>query len=181
MRRVGLLAAVVAVGVLGCRQIPELSSDSMFMGDFRSTGEVALSGRIPLVSTNPGGASFNRERVVGVQVDVSKRNDGTWGGRINGAPVSINEAGTRITGSGVDINIKRNENEWVIGGYWINESIRIVLNDQEIRAQTPGRSFALKKIADGLYGEEGQLRFLGEAALPDPPMPQLAVALLATI
>lgn len=180
--RVSVLLVSV-VGLLGCASGPhEVGSLALFEGDFRPTGEVALAGRIPLVDTQASGATFNQERIVGPNVDVSRRSDGTWAGRIYDEPVTIDAAGTQISGANLTARISREGRQLVVGGVWGNGPIRIVINPQEIRVATPRGAFTLPNTGPGSYGDQQQLQLSGEAAeVLAAPQPQLAVALLATI
>ncbi|MCI0672081.1 MAG: hypothetical protein L0Y64_16640 [Myxococcaceae bacterium] len=186
MKRMALLMSVVLTGALvstGCRAGPEVvPGEGASAGEFRSTGGVALSGRIPLVDNAPGGASFNHERVVGPLVEMSARSDGSWAGRIAGEPVAIAAGGTQLVGSGINLRFTRREEGLEIGGLWQNGLVRVVVDAKEIRVTSPWRSFSLPAREQGVYGEDGQLRFLGEAGnVPAGPHPQVELALLATL
>ncbi len=127
------------------------------------------------------GASFNGRRVVGPRIDVSKRPDGSWAGRIYEQPVDVSASGEQITGSSVSLRIKTTDQGMIVGGTFLGGSVRIVLDDKQIAVTSPQRSFTLARTGPGRYGDEGQLRLDGEAAQLKGPQPQLALALLGTI
>ena len=136
-----------------------------------STGEVSFMG---------GGASFDANRVVGPRVNLSRRADGSWGGVLMDQPVDLSVSPGRVSGVNLTLAITQGPGGTVITGQWQGRILRFELGPEGALIRTPTRSFTLVRHGPNAFGPMGELSLTGEAALPEPPMPQLALALVAT-
>ena len=137
--------------------------------DFTPTGEVQFRQR---------SAAFNDTRVVGPNVNLSQRADGSWGGRMLGEPVDVNQYVDSIGGVGFNLTMHPSPEGQVVTGQWHGEIIRIELHETTVMVRTGKESFTLPSYGRGRYGSEGQFRLSGQAALASPPFPQFAFAMV---
>ncbi len=138
------------------------------------TGEVVVNGR---------GATFDAWRIVGPQVNLTRDEDGSWRGSILGASVVLKPSPGKLFGSGADLSFYRWGDYVMVGG-------NIQGRNFEIR-YLPGPGYPTKggKICratplslDCSVADAGGVAALaGQAAGPDAPMPQLGLALIATL
>ncbi len=124
------------------------------------------------------GAAFNATRVVGPNVNLSKRADGSWGGRLLDQPVDVNEYENRIGGVEFTLQVVATPTGQLVTGQWQGESIRFELDQAQIRVRAGAESFTLGAHGPGHYGAAGELALSGDAAQATPPFPQLAFAMI---
>jgi hypothetical protein len=68
----------------------------------------------------------------------------------------------------------------VMTGQWMNRIHRFEVSNEQVLVRLPSASFTLHRSGEGEYGPAGALKLTGDAAKASPPMPQFALALLAT-
>ncbi len=124
------------------------------------------------------GAAFSATRVVGPNVNLSKRADGSWGGRLLDQPVDVNEYENRIGGVDFTLQLVATPTGQLVTGQWKGESIRFELDQAMVRVRAGGESFTLGAHGPGHYGAAGEFELSGDAARAAPPFPQLAFAMI---
>ena len=165
MKPTTVLCAVTCLVVCGCQHTP--SKNDL---PFNPTGEVF---------STIGSARFDSDRVIGPNINLEKRADGSWAGRLYENFLDLNEYENRV--GGVDLTMQRLplEKGEAYAGQWQGQFFRIDLGEKGIQVRTATRSFSLPKRARGQYGQ-GQLTLTGQAADDAPPFPQFAFALLGS-
>jgi hypothetical protein len=179
MNAIRLLCCCVVVST-GC-VLPELVPEAK--GEFVATGSV---------QRGTFGASFDKARVVSPSVTLSRRTDGSWGGRFalagSGDPVGIDVSVTDTTARGVDFVMRKETPEpgkTIISGAFKNRSFHFEISKDAIVIHTFRHSAAYYgrvERGDGsaVYGQEGAMVLTGDAAVIDPvAWPQLGFALFA--
>ena len=152
-------------------------------GEFKATGAVQLKSF---------GASFDSARVISPSITLSRRTDGSWGGRFalagSGDAQAIDVTVTKDSARGVDFVMIREEPKpgvTVISGRFKQKNFRFELSEDTFSAHTTrsGFDFGSRQVnADGSvsYGPVGNLLLTGDAAKLDPfAWPQLGFALVA--
>jgi hypothetical protein len=143
--------------------------------EFLATGEVLTRDR---------SASFDDWRVVGPQVNIVRRDDGTWAGTLLGQNLIARPGPGSLSGSGVNLHFVRWGGDIVVRGTLGTRSVNVRVRPGP-GLQTPSGMFCRfqgnfidceKEPASVDPGAE--LR--GQAArLDEPVMPQLGIALVA--
>jgi hypothetical protein len=156
-------------------------------GEYRREGEIhAAIGRGAGVTN-----SYGRYRVVGPDTSFSVNAQGRWGGTIARQAVLLDVAPGRITGAGVDLDVRRDGEALVVTGLWRNARLDMTFKADHIGG-TPGAGCSLDLRPAGATTWRG---FLGcpsmEAAVfqlegaaadvPDVAMPQWLFAFLAAL
>lgn len=157
---------------------------------YEPTGEVQFRSRGAMWS----GATFDGERVVGPLINVARRDDGSWAGDLGGESTDLTVTSERATGVNVNIQFARKGKATEIQGLLFGQRIRFELTDKRFSGRLGECSFDLKRRRPGLYvGDVGclsegvprtaraTLNLSGDAALEDPPLPQVALALIAAL
>jgi hypothetical protein len=163
---------------------------------FRAAGEIFF------VSTGGVGSSaaFDARRVVGPSVNLTLGEGGAWSGALAGQDVSLAIAPGRITGAGVDLHVERKGDATSLRGIWFQRRVSLEFTPESISGRAgPVCSVDVERDAPGVYRgsmacvvqetlrtqqaavSSASLRLAGDAALPSPPMPQFALALVAVV
>ena len=124
-------------------------------------------------------ASFDANNVVGSKIDMHKRADGTWAGRLNDEIIDINVYPDRFAGANLRLNIERQPGGYVLTGLFLENQIRFEVLADHFLASTKAHNVKLAASGPGRYGPLGEVHFDNKAAGADAPMPQTALALLA--
>lgn len=127
-----------------------------------------------------GSAAWDEDEVVGPLVSMSRRSDGSWGGRINNEIIDVNVYSGRLGGSGMTMKWREENGKLVISGAYRDRPYRFEVMPDHVAVRMPSRSYDLPHRADWSYGPGGELKFEGEAQKPTQPMPQFGIAMLAT-
>ena len=140
--------------------------------EFVATGEVSL---------HLAGAAFDAVRVRKPNVNLSKRSDGSWGGVMSGQAIDVSVTPNRL--SGVNLTLKLEESGGpkgtVITGQFHGDIVRFEIGPEQAVIRTSNHSTTLTRSGPNTFGPRGELELKGEAALPEPPWPQFALAMLA--
>lgn len=158
---------------------------------FEPTGELSFNAG----GLAGGGASFDQERVVGPSVNVSRQETGGWAGDLSGSNMELAVSPTRLSGAGVSLALEQRPNALKVEGLFFGQRVRLELDAKKFSGRYGRCSFDLTRKAPGIYrGDVGCLRtgsfpstarvvfrLSGQAADETPPMPQLALALLAVL
>jgi hypothetical protein len=173
-----VLVCFGAALLLGCSHSQSGAKPDRGTGDFIATGEMEF---------NQGtGASFNADRVVGSTSEVRRGEDGSWRGKILDSPVHVEITPDGLKGATLTMSIQRSAGGVVMTGLWQQSQIlRFEYNKDKLIVRTPAHSLDFVRRGNGSFETEsvlcrGGLSLFGEAANPDPPNPQFALALIAT-
>ncbi len=159
---------------------------------FEATGELRLHG----YGTVGSSAAYDAERLVGPTVNLTRRDDGTWGGDLVGQDMDLEVSEGRVSGPNVSLNVSRKAGRMEVEGIFFNRRFRVSLDAKRLQGRFGECSFDLVRKRGGAYvGDLGCLRsrsafpattraslsLIGSAADPVPPMPQFALALVAIL
>ncbi|MCI0672384.1 MAG: hypothetical protein L0Y64_18185 [Myxococcaceae bacterium] len=167
-----VLAGALSVAGQGCATTG--SAGGQEQSDFQKSGEVVVT-----TGGTSGSASFDARRVVGPNVNVSRRDDGSWAGPVNGQFYSFTMTPGRIAAANFTLSYEETPTGVTMNGYIQGRMFRFEVNDTQLVVRTAsGRSLTLPRYSAQEFGQSGNVKFLGEASQQNPPMPQLAFALL---
>lgn len=124
------------------------------------------------------GATFSSTRVVGPNVNLTKRSDGSWGGRLLDQPVDVNQYQNRITGADFTLEAEATPTGQLVTGQFQGQSIRFEIGKSMIRVRVGRESFTLGAHGPGHYGAAGEFELSRDAAQAVPPFPQVAFAMI---
>jgi opacity protein-like surface antigen len=177
-----LAATLLAAGAAAAQETP-----------FEPTGEVRLLG-YGSVGT---GASFDDTRVVGPNVNLTRREDGTWGGDLAGQNVDLHFQGeNRLMGPNVNITYSTRDGTTLVEGLFYGRRVRVEMGKKKLQGRLGACSLDLsRRNVQTFFGDVGcsnpqrglgtagkaTLTLLGVAASANPPLPQLALALFALL
>jgi hypothetical protein len=192
----------LAASLLACAT-PQTPSPEVAAPPVEDEGRAfQASGEIVFLSTGGFGSSaaFDDRRIVGPSVNLTRDEEGSWGGGLAGQEVSLAVAPDRITGAGVDLHVERKGDATSLRGIWFQRRISLEFTPRSISGRA-GQicSVDVERKAPGVYqGSVGcvvqqplrmqqaavssaSIRLAGDAALPSPPMPQFALGLVAVL
>jgi hypothetical protein len=183
MRTPHLVAVTLSAALLACAaggaQMPiPLSAPpagAVVPASYAPAGEVVVGDR---------GATFSDWRVVGPTVNLTRGEDGAWVGSILGQNVALKPAPGKLAGSGADLNFLRWGEYVMVQGSLGGREFQIrYLPGAGTPTQGGMRCRATPRSLDcSPSGSQGGNAALGgQAARPDAPMPQLGLALIATM
>jgi len=160
---------------------------------FDPTGAVSFS----MGSGLGGDATFDVERVVGPNVNVSREEGAGWAGDLSGGNMALEVTPTRLRAAGISLTLERKPGELKVEGLFFGQRVRLELTGKAFTGRYGNCSFDLTVApkTPGLYrGDVGcmkrgalpasgkaSMRLAGDAAAPEPPMPQTVLALLAVL
>jgi len=141
---------------------------------FEATGGFAYRG---------SGASFSGDRVVSPDIEVSKRSDGSWAGRIGGEVFDVNVRNSGMRGASTLVTWDETPTGVIIDGMLNGVVMHFEVDDKRVLVRTGGgvthqgtpRSFTLGRLDHEHFQSGFELR--GLAAELHPPEPQFALAL----
>jgi hypothetical protein len=183
MRTLRHLAPAAALLALACAgagsQVPIAFSEpapGAAPAGYAPTGEVIVRGR---------GATFDDRRVVGPTVNLTRAEDGTWAGSILGASVALKPvAPGRLKGAGGDLHFVSWEGVLVARGTLGTRTVDVRYRPGQGHRTGAGvvcEAAVATVDCTASTNASGAAELRGRAASPDPPMPQLGFALLATM
>lgn len=173
------VVVVGAVAMAGCAALfPQVVPEAQ--GEFKPTGSIQMKSY---------GASFDGARVISPSITLSRRTDGSWGGRFalagSGDPQAIDVSVTPTSARGVDFVMVREEPKpgvTVISGKFKNSAFRFELSSEAVNVHTTrvGADMSGRVVqADGSVAY-GNLVLTGDATkLDELAWPQLGFALVA--
>ncbi len=143
------------------------------------------------------GASFDDTRIVGPDVNLTRREDGSWAGDIAGQDVNLVGGESRLSGPQVNLTFKQKSGKTDVEGLFYGQRVRISIDPKKLKGRYGSCSFDLSRgrgppVYRGDVGclHEGQrlpsagkagVELIGEAAGEKPPAVQLGLALVATL
>jgi hypothetical protein len=155
---------------------------------FEPTGEVLFRGG--------SSASFDGERIVGPTVNLTLAEGGYWTGDILGENVDLTVSPDRIRGPNIELVIQTSKDTTTVRGNAFGRRINLEYGPRGLSGRVGTCNYDFKRLRDGGFGgnvgcmSPGSslprvgstgLRLVGQAALPSPPQPQFAIALVATL
>jgi len=179
-----IAVSAVAIGLAGCyRWVP--GEDVSAEGHPDPDGRVLVHGGL----TGPS-VSFYADRVVGPTINMSRQRDGTWAGWIHDRAIFLKAVPGHISSSSLTMDIRDLPEGVEMSGLWVNgheirNQISMRVTPKELFVRQP---FARTQVyleasgkgpgsyGTGIFGESVELK--GAAALPHPPQPQFALAML---
>ena len=159
---------------------------------FEATGELRFHG----YGTVGTSAAFDGERLVGPTVNLTRREDGTWGGDLAGQNMDLEVTDRRVSGPNVSLSFSQKGGRTEVEGLFFNQRFRVSLDAKRLRGRFGECSFDLVRKRGGAYqGDVGCMRpraafpaaakatlsLIGAAADAAPPLPQFALALIAIL
>jgi hypothetical protein len=187
--------ALVA-GLGACAHGADAPADNGSSGEFQALGEIAFRDH---------SASFDDNRVVGPNINVSRRSDGSWGGVAGGigqsgsgsSPIDVSVNGTRLTGVDLTLSWEETPKGVSITGQFQGRIMRFEVSDTQVVVRSGGYgalnagdinrqgntgasspfSVTLPRVDQEHFGN-GNFILSGKASDLHPPEPQFALAML---
>lgn len=136
---------------------------------FQPSGEV--------FSSLGSSVAFNDERILGPEINLTRRADGTWAGTINGTLVDIRVKEGNLHGIHIDLNWQPIEGGFKAQGLIGQRIVRVQVDEKWLEVQNGRTSASLWRTGPGTFEDtRGSMRLEGEAQ--DLKMPQTVLALL---
>ena len=160
-------------------QVTQLGAPPPRGAPFEAMGELLFSGG--------RSAGYSLHRVVGPTVNVSYTADGKWAGNFDGQDVWLTATPGKLSGPGVALSLFSEGDQITIRGRWFQRQVWINVSPKVLNGKTGGASFDFTRTAPNAWSGHtaagrGGMRVLGDAQkIPDVPMPQFALALLAAL
>jgi hypothetical protein len=124
MGRLLMSFSLVALGA-GCQHAP--TSETFTKTDFQPIGRIDFRGF---------GAAFADDQVVGPNVNVSRRADGSWTGRIRDSIVDVNVYSAAVRGSGLTASWDEAPGGVIIHSVCYGQILRIEVNEELLKLRT---------------------------------------------
>jgi hypothetical protein len=181
-RALALSLALSACASGGVGRVPAVVSPAP---DGPAPSELKPAGEVQLVAMGTGVASssaaFDAWRVSGPRVSVGRVDASTWGGHVGSQDLRVQVRPGRFSGAGVNVAVEHAGEVLEIGGLFGEARVRFAISARRVRASVGSRSFEMTATGPGRYVGSGRILTLTGAAadLAHPPMPQLALALIA--
>lgn len=179
--RIAALAAALVAGTATAQEQP-----------FEPTGEVRFVGW----GSTGTGAAFDGERIVGPSVNLTRRDDGTWAGDLAGHDLDLQLSPTHAKGPNVNLSFETKDGRTTVEGLFFGRRIRIAMDRKRFQGKAGICSVDLARKGPAAFqGQIGcmptgrgvpqtsraTLQLIGQAGADQPPMPQLALALVAIL
>jgi hypothetical protein len=181
MNRHVLAVSALSLITFGCAsvlppRVPEASRP------FEPTGSVKRIG---------GVATFDAVRVRGPGVEMTKRTDGSWGGRVQAWEIEASVSGNTIAGvetralrpvsqSTFTMHNSGDEQDMVVDGILDHYEYHFEVHPDRVVIGAGARKRVLMKNDDNTYGPNHNVSLGGDAGGGLPPWPQIAFAMLGT-
>jgi len=156
---------------------------------FDATGEILTS--------NGSSAAFDSEQIVGPTVNLTRQESGSWAGELLGQGVDLAVTPDRISGPNVELRIEQKKGAMAVRGYFHGKRYSVEWDAKGLSARVGNCSYDLERAKTGntVAGSVGCVtrgsglpgvgrvivKLRGEAASLNPPMPQFALSLVATL
>jgi hypothetical protein len=129
-------------------------------------------------------------------VNLTRREGGGWAGDIAGQNVSLEVSDRRVSGANVDLHLVAEAGKRTVRGNFFGQRLWLEYSGKKLSGRFGDCSLSLQQRRAGvLEGDVGCieragtlprtahaiLQLAGDAARPEPPMPQFALALLALL
>jgi len=156
---------------------------------FEPAGEIIIPGA--------SSAAWDGERIVGPRINLTAREGGGWAGDILTQNVDLTVTDTRVTGPNFEIFVEsdKEKGKGSVRGNVFGRRFSLEYGAKEFTGRVGACSYDLKRQKVGGWsgqaacGQSGtmsnvvrvQIKLLGNADAPAPPMPQFALALVAVM
>ncbi len=160
-----LCAAAACAGRGQAPQAPQATDSS-----YKPQGE--------FLSTRGYSASFDETRVVGSRVNVSRRDDGSWAGILNGQPLTFTVEDHRIVGPNFEFTWTETDGGIDGRGIVRGQMVRVTVDAENLYIRNGPQNWSLWKTSEGVYQDSRSTITLKGRAL-ELPMPQTLFALLS--
>lgn len=138
-----------------------------------------------------GTATFDAVRVRGPGVEMTKRTDGTWGGRLQAWEFEVSVHGNTISGvetrnlrqvtqGGFSMVNSGDEQDVVVDGVIDHYRYHFEVHPDRFVVGEGARQRVLMRNDDGTYGPDHNVVLGGDAGGGLPPWPQIAFAMIGT-
>ncbi len=128
---------------------------------FEATGELRFHG-YGAIGTS---AAFDAQRLIGPTVNLTRRDDGTWGGDLAGQDMDLTVTATRVSGPNVNLILSRKGDRLDVEGLFFNTRFRVTVDAKRLTGRFGECSFDMTRRRDGSFsGDVGCLR--GRAVRP---------------
>lgn len=159
---------------------------------FQATGEVFFLG----YGGVGNGASYSDDRIVGQNVNLTRRDDGGWAGDLLGQNVDMVVTPERLSAPNFDVHIERKGDRLAVRGNVFGQRFSVEMTPKELTGRSGSCSFDLSRIQPGVFRGNvgcmspraslpstgtGLLKLAGDASQREPALPQLALALIAAL
>jgi hypothetical protein len=139
--------------------------------DFVKTGEI--------VYTRGGSAAFSADRVVGPNINFSKRADGSWAGVLKDQLYNVKVSPGRMVANNLLFTWEESLEGFRGEGRLQGRYFRFEVNEQQLIIRASNQSLTLPASGPGIYGNTtNSVQLKGDAATLPPPMPQFALTLM---
>ncbi len=143
-----------------------------------------------------GSTSFSADRVVGPNVNMTRREDGGWAGDLLGQNLDLHLDPNRLSGPNVNLGFSQKGDAISIEGLFFGRRVRLDFDRKKLQGRMGACSLDMKHLKTaaifrGSYGcmagggmpasGIGDVQLYGDAAAEKPPLPQLTLALVATL
>jgi hypothetical protein len=188
-RRTRLRAALALLLLAACATTPsgtpmpvtDLGPPPPSGAPFEPLGELLFSGG--------GGrsAAYSMHRVMGPKVNLAYTADGKWSGTLDGRDVQLTPGPGKLSAPNVNLNILLEGDQITIRGMWFQRNVWLNVSAKTLNGRAGGPSYDLTRTAANLYsgntaGGIVSVEARGNAQnVPNVPMPQYALALLAAL
>jgi hypothetical protein len=180
------------IGAALALALTALTRPAVAQDEYHATGEVRFHG-----GGIGSGASFSPDRVVGPAVNMTRREDGGWAGDLVGQNLDLRADPGRLSGPNVNLVYAQKGGTITVEGLWFGRRVRFTLDPKKFEGRFGGCSFDMRhaKARGAVYQGDigcvgrrgfpatakGGVELLGDAAQANPPLQQLALALVAAM
>lgn len=141
--------------------------------DFQPTGEV--------ISSLGSSVAFNDDRILGPEINLTRRTDGTWAGTINDTLVDIRVKEGNLHGIHIDLHWESTDGGFKAQGLIGQRIIRVQVDEKWLEVQNGRTSASLWRTGPGTFEDtRGSMRLEGEAQALRMPQTVLALLVAAT-
>lgn len=164
-----LAAAGLALGLSACASTDGARGTS----GFQPTGEV--------LSTRGTSVAFNDDRILGPEINLTRRPDGTWAGTINDTLVDIRVRDGGLHGIHMDLHWEPIAGGFKAQGLIGERIVRVQLDEKWLEVQNGRASASLWRTGPGSFEDtRGAMRLEGGAQELQMPQTVLALLVVAT-
>ncbi|HLT28667.1 MAG TPA: hypothetical protein VK013_01390 [Myxococcaceae bacterium] len=164
-----LMAAGLALGMTACAS----TDGARGTPEFQATGEV--------LSTRGTSVAFNDDRILGPEINLTRRTDGSWAGTINDTLVDIRVKEGNLHGIHIDLHWKPVEGGFRAQGLIGQRIVRVQVDGKWLEVQNGPASASLWRTGPGSFEDtQGAMLLKGEAQELRMPQTLLALLVVAT-
>lgn len=167
--RLALALGMLALGA--CATTTSAAGEPAAAEEFVKTGEILY--------TRGGSTAFSADRVVGPNINFSKRADGSWAGVLKDQLYNVKVSEGRMVANNLLFTWQESLEGFRGEGRLQGRYFRFEVSDQQLIIRASNHSLTLPASGPGVFGNTtNSVQLKGEAAYLPPPMPQFALALM---